>query len=309
MKKSCLVLLSIFAFFFLNSLCKKITDDFSLQFLTPPAPPNSSWSNTPIPDNLEELIAQEYLYLGKGKQAYAFLSKDGKHVLKLFKPAPIRFQISLLGKPYQISLSKLPFIKSLFIDFSSPHYQEIQNKEFRSYVNAVTLLPQETKVEYVHLASTQYLQKKLTLYDKIGVLHTIDLDNCSFLIQKKADLFYPTLLEMIQNKEKEKAQILLRNFISFYLHLIDTNIVNPTTVEANIGCLGLEIVQIDVGRLLTPQDLDLPYSKVTASQLKASTSHMKKWLLRQNATELHAYFIQMEEEMLSSHTDWNAAKI
>lgn len=309
MKKSCLILLSIFSFFLLNSVCKKITDDFSLQFLTPPAPANSLWSNTPVPDNLEELISQEYLYLGKGKQAYAFVSKDGNHVLKLFKPAPIRFQISFLGKPYQISLSKLPFIKSLFIDFSSPRYQEIQNKEFRSYVNAVTLLPHETKVEYLHLASTQYLQKKLTIYDKIGVLHTIDLDKCSFLIQKRADLFYPTLLKMIQNKETEKTRAILKNFISFYLHLIDSNIVNPTTVEANIGCLGLEVIQIDVGRLLTPQDLNLPYSQVTSSQLRTSTSHMKKWLLRQNEPELHAYFIQMEEEMLKSHTDLNPAKI
>jgi hypothetical protein len=298
MKKVYFVLVSTSVFFLLNSLCKKITDDFSTHHLTPPAAEDSSWGKTVIPENLEELIGQEYVYLGKGKQAYAFVSN---HVFKLFKPAPIRFQVSCFGKEYQFSLSKLPFIKSLFIDFSSPHYQEVQNREYRSYVNAITLLPDETKVEYLHLASTQNLKKKLKIYDKIGVLHTIDLDSTSFLIQKRADLFYPKLLELVKKNEVAKAQTLLRNFISFYLHLIDTNIVNPTTVEANIGCLDLEIVQIDVGRLLTPQDLGLSYSKVPLSQVRASTSHMKKWLLRHNALELHEYFVKLEEEMILSY--------
>lgn len=306
MKKTYCILFSIFSFFLLNSLCKKITDDFSTHFLTPPASKDSPWGKTPVPENLQELIEQEYVYLGKGKQAYAFVSKDGEHVLKLFKPAPIRFHTSIFGKPYQISLSKLPFIKSLFIDFSSPHYQEVQNKEFRSYINAITLLPEETKVEYVHLASTQYLQKKLKIYDKIGILHTIDLDSTSFLIQKRADLFYPKLLELVQKNEKEKAQVLLKNFVSFYLHLIDTNIVNPTTVEANIGCLDLEIVQIDVGRLLTTNDLKLPYPRVPLAQIHTSTSHMKKWLLRNNALDLHEYFVRMVEEMIEDYKARNS---
>ncbi len=301
MKKTCIIFLSIFSFLLINSLCKKLTDDFSPHMLTPPATPDSPWATTPIPENLEELIAQEYVYLGKGKQAYVFLSKDGEHVFKLFKPAPIHFQTSFFGKPLQFSLSKLPFIKSLWVDFSSPHYKEIQNREWRSYVNAITILPEETKVEYLHLAATKFLQKKLTIYDKIGILHTIDLDSTSFLIQKRADLFYPKLLELVKKNEEEKAKTLLKNFLSFYLHLIDKNIVNPTTVEANIGCLDLEIVQIDVGRLLTPQDLRLSYPKVPLSQIHKSTSHLKKWLLRNNAIKLHEYFIQLENEMVKSH--------
>ncbi|MBX9922529.1 MAG: hypothetical protein K2Y01_00320 [Rhabdochlamydiaceae bacterium] len=301
MKKSYLVLLSIASFFLLNSLCKMLTDDFSTDFLTPPVSQDSVWANTPIPENLKELIDQEYVYLGKGQQAYAFLSKDGKHVFKLFKPARIAFQPSFFGKTYKIGLSKVPFIKSLCVDYSSAHYKEVQKKEFQSYFNAITLLPEETKVEYVHLASTQYLKKKLKIYDKIGVLHTIDLDNTSFLIQKRVNLLYPTLLQLVKKNEMEKAKILLKNFIAANLHLIDKNIDNPTIEEANIGCLDFHIVQIDVGRLLTAQDLGFSNPKIPLSQIYTSTAPMKKWLQTHNALELYQYFIQTEEELVKLH--------
>ncbi len=298
MKKSSKILLSLAAFFTLNFVCKTLTDDFSTYFLIPPAELGSEWATSEDPETLTALLSQKYTYLAKGKQSYVFISEDNQHVLKLFKPLPPFMEVPFLKKTFHIGLSKIPFVNMILIQDSSPSYQQARNLEFRSYFNSFFLLPEETKLEYLHLALTNHLQKKLKIYDKIGVLHTIDLDSTSFLIQKKTDLLYPTLANLLKNKETDKAKLLLKNFVTFYFQLIEKGIVNPTTLEKNLGCLDLKPIQIDVGRILTPQDLQIS-SPVPLTQIYQSTSHMKKWL-KTRSPELLIYLKQLEEELLQS---------
>ena len=299
MKKSYKILLCAVSFFSLNFLCKTLTDDFSTYFLIPPAAMNSEWATPNVPHNLNSLLDQKYTYLAKGKQSYVFVSEDGDHVLKLFKPLPPFMAVSFFGKVFHVGLAKIPFVNLLLINPKSPSYQQARDLEFRSYLNSFSLLPEETKLEYLHLAATNHLQKKLTLYDRIGVLHQIDLDSTSFLIQRKTDLLYPTLANLLSSQETDKAKLLLKNFVEFYFDLIEKGIVNPTTLEKNLGCLDLKPIQIDVGRILTPQDLKLSSSKVPITQIYQSTSHMKKWL-KTRSPELLVYLKQLEEELIEA---------
>jgi hypothetical protein len=299
MKKSYKILLCVVSFFSVNFLCKTLTDDFSTHFLITPAEMDSEWASQEVPHNLKSLLGQKYTYLAKGKQSYVFVSEDGDHVLKLFKPLPPFIAVSFFGKTFHIGLAKIPFANLLLIDPKSPSYQQARDLEFRSYLNSFSLLPEETKLEYLHLAATNHLQKKLTIYDKIEVLHQIDLDSTSFLIQRKTDLLYPTLANLLNSKETDKAKLLLKNFVEFYFDLIEKGIVNPTTIEKNLGCLDLKPIQIDVGRILTSQDLKLSSSEVPLTQIYHSTSHMKKWL-RTRSPELLVYLKQIEEEMLEA---------
>lgn len=295
MKKRFKVFLCISSFLALNFLCKGLTDDFCTDFLIPPAKAGSKWDFNLEPENLENLLSQKYTYLSKGKQSYVFLSEDQEHVLKIFKPLPPFWEVHLFGKTFHIGFGKLPFAKSLCIDYDSTSFKETQELEFLSYQNSLFLFREKTLLEYLHLARTHHFQKKLHLYDKIGVLHLLDLNTTSFLIQKKIDLLYPTLSKLLENKETENVKILLNNFVDFYLDFIQSNIVRPTTLEKNIGCIDLKPIQIDVGRVLTAENIEA--ETVSYSQIYHSTSHMRKWL-KVKAPDFCSYLDEIIEEKL-----------
>ncbi len=276
MKKWIKVTLSTAIFFTLNTMCKSLTDDFSMDHLVPPSSKNSKWARIDEPSNIRNILAQKYTYLGKGKQAYVFASEDGEHVFKLFKPHFPYFHYHLFGKPFKIGVSKLPFAKSIFEKLNTAHCEEQKEKEFQSYVNSFELLKKETELEYLHLAQTEHLQHKLQLYDKIGILHEVDLDNTCFLIQKKTDLLYPSLAALIKKGEVEKAKQLLQSFVDLSFQFILKGIDNPTTVDKNFGCIGLRPVQIDVGRVLIMESFEKTGPKI--DQIHHSVHHMKKWL-------------------------------
>src|ERR1700733_5386666 len=83
------------------------TDDFRLANITYDLPYNPQWETFPSPEEyaqLASLLKQTFTYVGKGAQAYAFVSKDRKYVIKFFKFKHLKPN-SLLEK-----LAGLPFI-------------------------------------------------------------------------------------------------------------------------------------------------------------------------------------------------------
>ncbi len=298
MKKWIKVTLYTAIFFTLNTVCKGLTDDFSLNHLVRPSLKGSRWARTDEPKDLKNILAQKYTYLGKGKQAYVFVSEDGEHVFKLFKPHFPYFHYHLLGKPCKIGVSKLPFAKSIFEKIYTKQCEEQKEKEFQSYVNSFELLKEETELEYLHLAQTDHLQHKLQLYDKIGILREVDLDDTCFLIQKKTDLLYPALASLIKKGETEKARQLIQSFVNLSFQFILKGIDNPTTVDKNFGCIGLKPVQIDVGRVLVMES----FAKTgpNLDQIYYSVHHMKKWLTPRSKI-LCEYLEEMVEIQKNTH--------
>ena len=301
MKKARNFTLFLGTFLALNFLCKQATGDFSPHFLTPPAPPESKWGNTERPAFLEDLFKGNFTYLGKGKQAYVFLSQDKEHVLKVFKPLCPYFRVSFFGKSYKITCAGIPLAQLLFNLFYAKECEQARDHTFLSYWNAFQLLKEETQIEYLHLTKTKQLHPPIKIYDRIGVLHTLFLDSTSFLIQKKTDLFYPTLDKLIQNREIVAAKELISHFVEFYGQLADKGILNPSAFEGNIGCIGTKVVQIDVGRVFKKQDLDPSLSeedsKIPKTQLLQNTKHLKKWLSSKNP-ELCNYLEDLEKKQI-----------
>lgn len=306
MTKTKKIMISLAVFFLLNSVCKTLTSDLSFHYLVTPADSTSQWNIPEQPSNLASLLSQEYSYLGKGKQAYVFVSKDQEHVLKLFKLPSPTWNLPLFGKTYKVSLSKLPFAKKIFSSLNQEQEKKTRDLEFQSYVNSFSLLKEETKLEYLHLASTNTLHQTLKIYDKIGIVRFLDADSSCFLIQKKTDLLYPKLEKLINAKETEKAKYVLDKFVALSFRFMEQGIVNPTTVDKNFGCLGLEPVQIDVGRVLRKEDLDSSLSledrKIPLNQIYKSTNHMKKWLEKIDPT-LCTYLKETEALQLQKYKE------
>ncbi len=293
------IFLYVLVFFSLNTLCKYLTDDFSQSTLQKPCLEKIHGSPIEANEIEDSILNQKYTYLGKGKQAHVFVSEDGSHVLKLFRSFSPKLQLTLFGKSFFVSISKMPFSHFLFSFLFREEAMKQRELDFRSYINSFILLKKETQIEYLHLVKTENLKKEITLYDKIGVVHKLNLDETCFLIQRKAEPLYPVLKTFIQEKKEKQAQELIQRFVQLSISLAEKGIINPTTIEKNYGYLEGYPLLIDVGRVLNKEDLRLE-SAPSMKQVYNTVHHMKKWLELQDK-DMYQYFEKILDKELQIH--------
>ncbi len=189
------------------------------------------------PDELilaKQALAQPFSYLAKGSQTFVFLSEDQNYVIKLIRYNHIRPSLwdRLTSKEKCAALdSKL-------------------QRDFTSYKIAYEQLKEETGLVFLHLSKTDYLHQKLTLVDKIGIAHTLDLDHTDFILQKRVQPFYPYLKNLMDKNKEEDAKIVLSHLVSLLFNQYKKGIIN-TDVDLfkNFGCLDKQAVELDIGSL------------------------------------------------------------
>ena len=180
--------------------------------------------------------SQTLRFLGSGKQFYAFESEDGKTVVKFIKQSRRRPLPFLAGLP-------LPYPISCFRN----SYLEKREKRLRELKTCCQLayaeLSEETGVIETHLNSEQTLS--VTLVDKIGIAHTVDLENSHFIIQKKAQLLTPPL--------SEKS---IESMIALVSSLGKKGFVNlDPMIKRNFGLIDGKVALIDCGSLKKNQEV------------------------------------------------------
>ena len=112
-------------------------------------------------ESLKAVCNQPYHYLAKGSQAYAFISNDGKYVLKLFKC---------------YHLKPLPWLESLPLpapfdemrDEKLDHRRRKIEKTMNSYEIAYDVLKDECGLLYVQVVPNSDVHQMLTIRDKLG---------------------------------------------------------------------------------------------------------------------------------------------
>jgi hypothetical protein len=212
-------------------------------------------SSMPLPPDLEmaptepgtlslvtTLLNQPFHYFAKGAQVYAFASEDGRYVIKCFRfdhlaPPPwtrwLRFPFS--GE--RIRLEKM--VKRLTGLY----------KDFNSYRIAFEAMPDETGLLYVHLNEQELRGVTLTLCDKLGIAHRLDASTMHFVVQKRADLVYPTLEKLLQKGDLHTAQAALSSLVRLLGTRYAKGIFDKDpNLRTNFGFLGEKAVQIDPGR-------------------------------------------------------------
>jgi len=267
-KKVAFTFLALCSVFFLYRFCQSQTDGFSQNRIL--FPKQMKVATTTPPLMLEKVLDQPFFYLGKGAQAYAFASEDGHYVLKFFRQGkanhplePIAF---VLPKQWKERLSATVSKRKTRLD-----------KEFASYRLAGGLLRKETGLLFLHLDPTSGFGKTITLYDKIGVKQQIDLDKVAFVLQKKADLLYPTLERWVRCGEKDKAKQALTNLINLLekrskLGVYDKN----PDLKTNFGFINTQPIQFDIGRFSI--DFTRKDEAVYRDDLIRITDRLCKWL-------------------------------
>lgn len=198
------------------------------------------------PPELSHALAQEYAFLGDGNQCFAYVSRDGKYVLKLFKER-FHFPHSWIIK-WPRAEHAFPYLqeKKRLADFKF-------HRAFAGYLLAGSTLWNETGLLYLHLAPTEGMHTTVYLTDRLGISHEVLLDDVPFLLQKKATLASTYLAQLAKQGNKEKREDALASILDLIQKRVQCRVhdedFNP---RKNLGFVDGKAIFFDPGRFTPP---------------------------------------------------------
>lgn len=251
-----------------------LTDGFSLGNITTNHVDSPEWETSPLsPREWAEVdlaLSQEYTYLGKGHQAYAFESKDRKYVLKFLKFQVYRY-FSVVAK------MPLPAAWEQWRTRKLTRKGEKRDDVFRSWKLAFEDLKDETGVIYIHINRTREFKKSIKLYNKAGFPYILPLDDYVFMVQRKADLIEDVFARSAHSHQIEEGKKLIDDMLALYISEYQRGLAEKDRyIVRNTGVYDGKPMHIDTGRL--SKDEALKDVKLQHPQLVWKTSVMLEWL-------------------------------
>jgi hypothetical protein len=267
--------LFVVCFFATARFCKIQTGSFTIPRITCNLPYQSMWETaSPSPEELasiKQTLQQPYSYLAKGAQSFVFASEDGRYVIKFFRYDHLKAPFWLDMLPFQWARDK------------AAKKNKKLDKDFASYKLAYEEFKEETGLLYLHLNKTSDLNMTLDLVDKLGIHHPMRLDQYEFLVQKKADLVYPAIQQMMQKGEPDKARDALAKLVHLIARRARQGISDKDPdLNTNFGFIGTDPIQIDMGRY---KKSDRPFHR---NEIIRITDNLHQWLMvRYPELDLH----------------------
>lgn len=259
----------------LGRLYYYVTDGFTIGNIQSDLQFDPRWEATPSLDHPNEklvgtILDQKFTYLAKGCQAYVFQSADGRYVLKFFKYQRYRIQ------PWLTAFSFLPYADSYF---TKKLIKKNLKREsfFLSWKIAYQDLKGESGLVFLHLNKTNHLNKVITIVDKMGVTHQVDADKMEFLIQKKASMLGPYLLELKTKGDLSSAQQLVDRILNLVLSEYERGLGdNDHALMQNTGVFEGEPIHIDVGQFVYNEEFKRP--ELYKQELFSKFYRFHQWL-------------------------------
>lgn len=287
-------MLFLVLFLGVQRFCHKQTRGFQLHKILSRQQPDSQDPLPPVSEReeLRAIFNQRFYFLGSGGQCYAFLSEDKRTVLKFFKKHHMR---------------TWEFIKSIPLpSFLAAYRQKILQKSlhqspalFESCKISYLELKERTGLIYLHLNKTDYLQRKLTIVDKLGIAYEIDLDSIDFAVQKKAEFIKPRLKKLIKENDLATAKECIESMLGLIVERCHKGILDrDPNFRRNMGLIGNQAIEIDLGSYSKDESLKNPERFKT--ELLDKTQKLKQWLGRKNEN-LTAYLCQRIDEILKEN--------
>jgi hypothetical protein len=275
MKKTLFAFLLLAAAFYgANLLYYELTGGFRISNITSDFAYDPRWEIRPLSpeekQHLRTLLNQEFTYLGKGCQAYVFASADGNYVLKFFKYQRYR------TKPWVDFFSFIPFVEE-HRQARIAHKKNKLERFFNGWEVAFDDLQKETGLVYVHLNKTTDLQQTVTILDKMGYKHQVDLDQMEFLVQRKAVMFTDEIDRLMHAGEEGQAKALITAFIDQLLSEYSRGLVdNDHAIMQNTGVIDGRPIHIDVGQFM--RNPEIKYPALYKQDLFNKTYKFRMWL-------------------------------
>jgi hypothetical protein len=240
----------------------------------------------------EEINAckQPFFFLGKGNESYAFISKDQRYVLKLFKHHYFR----------------LTFLKLALKNITQrPIWEGIKKERLdrleRSFIScklAYTELFHETALVSMNLTKKPKSEIEVTLFDRLGIKHTLALEQTEYILQRRAALVPLKLSELMHEGKIEDAKACLDSLVALILKRAKLGIFDrDARIQENFGFLGTEAVEIDTGSYQHDPELRKPHRY--KKNLLSDTLDFELWLA-ENHPELVSYFRQLLQDKVDT---------
>lgn len=230
--------------------------------------------------DLDQILNQKFTYYSKGSQSYVFISEDKKFILKFLKQEKFR------PKSW---LARLP------LSFNPMHRQYLFKKAkcratFSACKTAFQELKKESGLIYVHLNNSHDLDKKITIFDRNGKQHTVDIDRTCFYVQKRAQLIYSRISELMHNNDIESSKRIISSVFSLIDFLGKKGVCdNDPILRKNFGLIDDIAIQIDIGKLRI--DPSRQHTLAYKEEIGSITHSFKIWI-EKNYPVLSEHFDQ-----------------
>ncbi len=251
----------------LRHFCTKKTAGFSIARITFALPKGHE------PCNFDKkILNQKFYFLGHGGQCFAFVSQDGKYVLKLMSRG--------ITPAFLLDWHLPSFLKKAAAKRVA-RVEKGWQRDLNSYLLAFNELKQETGLIHLHLTETNTIGTKLTIVDKLGIAHAIDLDKTAFILQAKAEMLLPYLQRQINNDQMDAAKATLEKTVSLLRKRCQLGIFDEDPrLHKNLGFVGDEPIFVDVGRF--KRDSARKQPDVYERDLIAITARLRSWLANED---------------------------
>jgi hypothetical protein len=275
----------------------------------------AEWEVAPLTaqekQGVERALEQPYTFLGAGSECFAFLSADGKTVIKFFKLDPLRpvyFRRGLFAEDHSASVHTLipsyPFLERLPYFVQHAARRVLGMREFRiqrtfsSLKTSYENLKEETGLLYLHLNPTQGLRKTITLYDPIGIAHQIALDGVRFYLQEKAIPLTTHFLSLKEKNDHYRTQQSLDSLFSLIIKRCSKGFADRDPYNKNFGFIGNRAIEIDTGSFIPSSLMQQP--RYYKQELFYITLELKEWAMRNYLQMLPFLDARIAEEIVTN---------
>lgn len=248
------------------------THDFRVDYISSSMSYHPEWD---IKDRIsskeiKKILDQPFYFIGKGGQAYAFESQDGKYVLKFVKFKFI--QEKLKNK----LLSWIPFYEDYSVNERERRIKKFYDL-YLGYKCAFEQNSQNSGIVYLHFNPTFSQFGSVALTDRKGLKHRVDLDQTAFIIQQKGIMLNDLLTQLLNGGHievaKQKIEKILDMYVTHYqmgLHDLGYGVIH------NTGFVGDIPVHIDLGKMTWDEEIkNIDNYK---PDLMIVTSKIEEWL-------------------------------
>jgi len=245
--------------------------------------------SSPVDPVVNSALDQPYSYMGRGRQCYAFMSRDGRYVLKLPR-------LDQFGLPFWLRSLSFPFLESYREGKRAYMLQRCQFT-MNSFQIAFSELQRETSVLYLHVNQTDSFHRLIQITDRIGRTYQLNLDKTLFILQEKTELMMPLVQQAIKKGDRKEAERILNAFLEVLESRSRKGIFNkdPTFLE-NFGFDGKKGIQVDIGGFYHKPGYEgqMAFEK----SLSETAAHVHNWLAETNR-DLQAWFDLRTEQILA----------
>jgi hypothetical protein len=286
------------------ALCARITyytmtDGFSLTRIEVPVSFSGNLSVPPPSQGtlktLSSIAQQHFRYLKKGSQAYAFVSDDGRYVLKLFKLHHLQNANWLRSVP---AFGVVRRYRDSLVERRSYRI----NLTLNSFKLAAEHLIDECALVYAQVLPSSLYTLPVTIQDSVGRTYTIDLARHGFALQRRSELVLPCFERWIHNDDIERGKSAIDSLVGL-IALRSSKGIQDTDpdLHKNAGLLNGHAIFIDIGGFHECPALRL--SDEMKRDMKKVFSRFSVWLARRSP-ELAEHLAQRLEAPERVH--WTA---